>query len=251
MSQPVVVLDPGHGGRQPGAVANGIQEKEVNLQLALLAAKKLEEQGSIEVHLTREEDKYVSLGSRVEKARNRGADLFLSLHANAGGGEGFESFIYRGLSSDAPEKEKQRLIHASIMKELSPYEVVDRGRKKANFFVLKNSQVPAVLIESLFLDDPREAELWKSTAFVESLAQGVVKGINKALLEGGEQQSEKSMSGEGGAEGKTPSKDPTGDRILYCIQVGAFSQKERARRRLQEAYRAGFADAFIFEKEIP
>ena len=89
---PVVVLDPGHGGEQPGAVAHGIQEKEVNLQLALKVAPSLKEAG-MKVILTREEDVEVSLARRVEITREARADLVLSLHANAGGGEGPPQYI--------------------------------------------------------------------------------------------------------------------------------------------------------------
>ena len=141
MSKPVVVLDPGHGGYDPGAVACGLKEKDLNLVLALKVAGKL---GGMKVLLTRERDTYVSLADRVALSRRAEPDLFLSLHANAGGGRGFESFIYSGLGIKDPAVAMQKALHGEVMGALNRWEITDRGLKRAAFYVLRQNPCPAV-----------------------------------------------------------------------------------------------------------
>jgi len=182
MSKPVVVFDPGHGGKDPGACHYDLQEKDLNLALALETAERLSD---IEVHLTRDRDIYLSLADRVAFSREVEPDFFLSLHANAGGGRGFESFIYSGLKAGHPVEAMQEALHEEIMAVLKKRQIVDRGLKEAAFYVLKYNPHPAVLIESLFLDNEREAGIWKEPAFVGDLAGGVAAGIRAALAAGG------------------------------------------------------------------
>lgn len=85
ITRPLVVIDPGHGGHDPGASAHGMQEKRVVLGLALALRDRLLEQGGIRVALTRDDDRYLALQERVEIARSLGADLFLSIHADSAG----------------------------------------------------------------------------------------------------------------------------------------------------------------------
>ncbi len=240
MSKPVVVLDPGHGGYDPGAVAYGLEEKDLNLKLALKVANRL---GDVKVLLTRESDIFVSLADRVALGRRAGADLFLSLHANAGGGKGFESFIYRGLSDQDPAAGMQRTVHRQVMDSIKGWEIVDRGMKRAAFYVLKHNPNPAVLIESLFLDNIREASIWREAFFVEALASGVVRGVQAAL---NLKVDAKKKIG----PAPLPKAQAEADRSLYTVQVGAFAYIENARQRLTEAQEAGFEDAYIYQKRL-
>jgi N-acetylmuramoyl-L-alanine amidase len=230
MSKPVVVLDPGHGGYDPGAVACGLKEKDLNLVLALKVAQRLE---GVKVLLTRERDIYVSLADRVALSRRAEPDLFLSLHANAGGGRGFESFIYSGLGAKDPALQMQKALHGEVMGALNRWEIPDRGLKRAAFYVLRQNPNPAVLIESLFIDNAREAGIWREPPFVEALAGGVARGVQAAL----------GLSG-AGLSGRA---DAAVDQ-LYLVQAGAFSFIENARQRLAEVQQAGFNDAFITQK---
>ncbi|MDY6826538.1 MAG: N-acetylmuramoyl-L-alanine amidase [Bacillota bacterium] len=227
-----VVLDPGHGGRDPGASQYGLQEKDLNLALALEVAERLD---GMEALLTRDCDIYLSLADRVEFSREVAPDLFLSLHVNAGGGHGFESFIYSGLQAGNPVEAMQEALHEEIMAMLSRRQIVDRGMKEAAFYVLKYNLCPAVLIESLFLDNEREARLWKDPAFVGELAGGVAAGIRAALAAAGDSSEAAPVIGP--------------DTTLYTVQVGAFIGYDNARQRLAEAREAGFKDAFIYRKQ--
>jgi N-acetylmuramoyl-L-alanine amidase len=241
MNKPVVVLDPGHGGYDSGAAYNGLKEKDLNLALALKIASKL---GGIKTLLTRERDTYVSLADRVALSKRAEADLFLSLHANAGGGKGFESFVYSGLGAKDPAVAMQKAIHQAAVTALGRWEIVDRGLKKAGFYVLKSNPRPAILIESLFLDNIREARIWREPLFGETLADALVEGIRAALS----------------LTGKEIPLLPAGDRhvyndnlltreSIYTVQVGAFAMLENARQRLAEAQAAGFDDAYIYQKQ--
>ncbi len=236
----VVVLDPGHGGYDPGAVAYGLEEKDLNLMLALKIADRLSD---VKVLLTRESDIFVSLADRVALSRRAGADLFLSLHANAGGGRGFESFIYRGLSDRDSAAGMQKAVHGQVMDSISSWQIVDRGMKRAAFYVLKHNPNPAVLIESLFLDNIREASIWREAAFVENLADGAVRGIKSAL---GLKIETRKKTG----PAPLPEAQTEAGRSLYTVQVGAFAYIENARQRLTEAQEAGFEDAYIYQKQL-
>lgn len=241
MNKPVVVLDPGHWGYDPGASSNGLKEKELNLALALKVAERLD---GIKVLLTRERDIYVSLTDRVALSRRAEPDLFLSLHANAGGGRGFESFINSSLGAKDPAVVMQKVVHGQVMEALVRWEIVDRGLKKAAFYVLRHNPHPAVLIESLFIDNEREAGIWRDPTFVETLAAGVARGVQVALGLG----SQKSVVGGGVVNSSSNEKNPVEKRSLYSVQVGAFAYLENARQRLTEAQQAGFNDACIYQK---
>ena len=266
MSKPVVLLDPGHGGYDPGASYNGLKEKDLNLALALKVADRLD---GVKVLMTRERDTYVSLADRVTMSRRAEPDLFLSLHANAGGGRGFESFIYSGLGAKDPAVGIQKAVHKEIMASLARWEIVDRGLKRASFYVLKYNPVPAVLIESLFIDNVREAGIWREPIFGETLAAGVARGVKEALVKqgytdpaasflpssggitvegrGAVTEGSAGVAGEGNCTGGGTPADP---QILYTVQVGAFAYIENARQRLSEARAAGFNDAYIYQKQV-
>jgi N-acetylmuramoyl-L-alanine amidase len=243
ISKPVVVLDPGHGGYDPGAVAFGLKEKDLNLVLALKIAEKLE---GVKVLLTRERDIYVSLADRVALSRRAEPDLFLSLHANAGGGRGFESFIYSGLGAKDPAVAVQKALHGEVMGALNRWEITDRGMKRAAFYVLRQNPNPAVLIESLFLDNAREAEIWREAFFVEALASGVARGVQAALGLSGAVRDDNRFGSEAVATAGKQVSGPVDQ--LFMVQVGAFSFIENARQRLAEVQKAGFSDAFITQK---
>lgn len=173
-----VMLDPGHGGKDPGAVANGLQEKN----LVLTIAKRIKdilmsEYEGVEVRLTREADVFLKLADRAKLANDWGAELFLSIHINTGGGTGFESYIHQ--SKSTPSMAVQNHVHAEIMKHMVG--VTDRGKKSANYAVLRLTKMPALLTEVLFIDRATDATMLKNSAFLEQVALGHAIGVAKAL----------------------------------------------------------------------
>jgi len=172
-----LMLDPGHGGHDPGAVAHGLREKDLTLDIAQRIRHMLEaEYEGVEVRLTRESDTDVSLSQRARMANQWGADFFLSIHVNAGGGTGWES--YRFPSVPARTVTYQDIIHAEVIREV---QVTDRGKKTANFVVLRETAMPALLTENLFIDNAQDAARLKDAAFREKLARGHVAGLAKAF----------------------------------------------------------------------
>lgn len=153
-------LDPGHGGTDPGAVGNGLQEKNVTLQIATRIRDILTaEYSNVSILMSRTGDQTVSLTERTDAANAWGANYFLSIHINAGGGTGFESYIYPNVG--APTTTYQRVIHQEVVKV---NELTDRGMKQADLHVLRESAMPALLTENGFIDNASDAAKMKSSA---------------------------------------------------------------------------------------
>lgn len=175
----VIVIDPGHGGTDPGAQGNGLIEKVWNLEVAKILKEKLEEVG-LTVILTRADDTYLSLARRAEIANQNGADLFISIHFNAGGGFGWEDFIFNGKIQPATQS-FQNDIHNAILPLLSQYDLNNRGKKRANFGVLRMTEMPAVLIEGAFADNAKDAQVLKNSQFKEDLATALTNAVQTHL----------------------------------------------------------------------
>lgn len=171
----LIILDPGHGGFDPGAIGpSGLEEKDVNLAITLLAAEILQREG-YNVMLTRKDDRFISLKERVEMANRMEALLFVSIHANSANttySEGIETFI-------APNKvaSSQLLANAlqrNLLKELKRN---DRGIKQEDFYVIKYTDMPAALVEVAFISNPHEESLLSSNLFREKAARAIAQGI--------------------------------------------------------------------------
>lgn len=170
-----IFIDPGHGGTDSGAVGNGLQEKALTLTIATkVRSILLAEYQNVSVLMSRTGDETVTLTQRTDAANAWGADYFLSIHINAGGGTGYEDFIYPG--SAAPTTTYQTNIHTEVMKMNS---MIDRGRKQANFHVLRESDMPAILTENGFIDTAADAALLASSVHLDAVARGHVNGLVK------------------------------------------------------------------------
>lgn len=178
----IVVIDAGHGGHDPGATANGIKEKDIVLDIAKRLQTKLNSYNGVKVIMTRTTDKFLTLTQRTNIANNANADVFVSIHINAGGGVGFESYIYNGNVSSNTHT-LQNDIHNEIMIQVGGR---DRGKKRDNFAVVRQTSMPAVLTENLFIDNASDANKLKSSSYLDKFATGHEKGIAKFLgLKGG------------------------------------------------------------------
>ncbi|MDM8101709.1 N-acetylmuramoyl-L-alanine amidase [Oceanobacillus oncorhynchi] len=175
-----IYIDPGHGGADPGASANGLQEKDVTLDIALRTRDILNEQySSHTIKLSRTSDVTKSLDARTNEANNWGANFFVSIHINAGNSTGYESFTWNGSYEN---KERTNAIRNTIHNEtVEQTGFTDRGKKEANLHVLRESSAPAILTENGFIDNAADADKLKSAASIEKIAQGHADGIAKAL----------------------------------------------------------------------
>lgn len=172
-----IFIDPGHGGSDTGALGSGLQEKNLTLEIAAkVRSILLAEYDNVSVLMSRMKDETVTLTQRTNAANAWGADYFLSIHINSGGGTGYEDYIYSG--SSAPTTTYQTNIHNEIMKLIK---ITDRGRKSANFHVLRESNMPAILTENGFIDTSSDALLLKSDAHIEKVARGHVNGLVKSF----------------------------------------------------------------------
>lgn len=224
----ILVLDPGHGGTDPGAVGNGLLEKVLTLDISNRIKNYLEMYyEGVTIYLTRTTDKTMSLSERTNFANAKGADYLASIHINAFNGEanGYEDYIYNGGVSSTTVK-GQDLIHAEIKEAISAYNVFDRGQKEANFHMLRESNMPAILTENLFIDSAKDSALLKNSAFLSALAKGHGEGIARLLALPKKVVASTSSS--------------AGDDELYRVQVGAYSDYNNAKKQLDKLEKAGF-----------
>lgn len=175
-----VLIDPGHGGTDPGAVGYGLQEKDITLSISLMLRDILQkEYNKCDIKLSRTTDVSLSLKERTDMANKWGANYLISIHVNAGGGTGFESFTYNGKYSQKQRtSELGKMIHEQIIQETL---WSDRGRKEANFHMLRASNMSALLTENGFIDHEKDANLLKNNAFLWKIAKGHVKGLAHAF----------------------------------------------------------------------
>jgi N-acetylmuramoyl-L-alanine amidase len=174
-------LDPGHGGSDSGATGNGLQEKNITLDIALRIRDLLEKDyEDVAIRMSRTTDTTKTLSERTSDANAWGADYFLSIHVNAfnGSAQGYEDFIHDSLSDSSQTAQYRNIMHEEIMKVNN---LVDRGKKKANFHVLRETAMSALLTENGFIDHVGDAEKLKSPSWRQAVAQGHVNGLARAF----------------------------------------------------------------------
>lgn len=180
MNRLLIAIDAGHGGKDPGATANGLLEKEITLQLTLKTGLYLRAHYACEVMYTRNRDVFLTLSERVTMANRAKADLFLSFHINSFNkvAKGFESYRYPGTTGKTLELQRQ--VHGEVMEVLKNYKISDRGMKQGNFAVVRDTIMPALLTETLFISNPTEAQFLRSEEFLDRVAQAHAVGLAKA-----------------------------------------------------------------------
>lgn len=176
-SQYIVYIDPGHGGYDPGAQGNGVVEKDIVLNLGLRLKEKLEANG-IKVIMSRTSDVYVSLEDRSKGANNANPDAFISIHINSAGAtsaKGIETYYYKGIDKPLAESVQNKLI--------SYTGATNRGVKWEEFYVVKNTTMPASLVEIGFLSNVSEANNLKNWSYQEKLVNAMLDGVLNYLYD--------------------------------------------------------------------
>lgn len=211
-----IVLDPGHGGKDPGAVGkNGLKEKDVTLKLARMLKEKLTTDAGARIILTRDSDVFIPLEERTAIANSQDADLFVSIHINASprrAATGIETYIL-SLSNNEEARRVAARENATSTRSVSDLEFIlndliktaktndsarlatvvqdnlvsglkkkfDRirsnGVKGAPFYVLVGTKMPAVLVEVSFISNPGEEERLKDEAYLREVVEGIAAGI--------------------------------------------------------------------------
>lgn len=176
----LIAIDPGHGGKDPGAAANGILEKDLTLELAFKTGTYLRTNYDCDVMYTRNKDVFLELSERATIANRAKADLFCSFHINSfnSSSQGFETYRYPGTTGQTIAL--QKAVHEEVMDVLQSYNIIDRGMKQKNLAVVRETRMPAVLTETLFISNPDEAKLLQSESFLNQIAEAHARGLAKA-----------------------------------------------------------------------
>ena len=182
----LVVLDPGHGGGDTGARGTELDEKDVNLDIALKAGAILAKQG-IDVEYTRKTDVTVGLEERSLIANDLNAELFVSIHNNSDTpnvGHGTETYFYAPLSTPElyMQRDERQLLAQKLQQQLiSKLQRTDRGVKEKNLAVLRNTTMPSALVEVMFINCPDEQALLKQEKYKNLAAEAIAQGIMNYL----------------------------------------------------------------------
>lgn len=226
-----VAIDAGHGGKDPGAVANGIRECDIVLDVAHRVAKYIDKHyPDIKPKLTRMDNSFVELKNRTDNANAWGCDAFVSIHINAAGAtsaNGYESFIYKTRPADSSKLQKK------LDRQLSPLWVgkdrADRGAKAKNFHVLRETDHAACLVELGFITNDKDAELLKDSNFLQENAEAIADGL--ADYFGVKKQSNHCDTGK--------SKNSLYAVIIDGEQKGAYNKTENVIRAVESAVKEG------------
>lgn len=213
-----IVIDPGHGGKDPGAIGkSGIMEKDIVLDISRHLRNLIQSKLSSEVVMTRDRDVYVPLEKRTVIANAQKADLFISIHANSSTqakANGLEVYLL-GQSSDKKAmrtaarenstsemamsdletilndllisnkvNESLEFAHMtknSLVNKLSDYKIKDKGVKRAPFYVLMNAAMPSILVEVSFISNPKEEKLLQNSKYRRKIAEAIFKGIENYI----------------------------------------------------------------------
>ncbi|MBN2298318.1 MAG: N-acetylmuramoyl-L-alanine amidase [Deltaproteobacteria bacterium] len=215
-----IVIDPGHGGKDPGALSpSGIKEKDITLTIGKLLAKRLRQEG-FEVYLTRETDKFLTLEERTTFANRKKADLFISLHVNSNvdrSVRGIETY-FLNLTTDASAIEVAARENATTSKSISDLQLIindlmlnskinesskfadsvhkyvmssaknvgyrgkDLGVRQAPFYVLLGAQMPSILAEMGFITNSTDCSLLRKKSYQNTIIDGIAKGINNYIM---------------------------------------------------------------------
>lgn len=176
ISELMVIIDPGHGAHDPGAIGFGLKEKDVVLDVSL-RTKKYFQQTALPVKLTRETDVFVTLQNRVSFARAYKGDIFISVHANAtnGSANGTETFYYSAATN--PKIAESKALTTYIHKRMiEAWNLTDRNVKKGNLHVLRENTMPATLVEMGFIDNKKDNAYLASPERREQMARAIFLG---------------------------------------------------------------------------
>lgn len=212
-----IVIDPGHGGKDPGAVYNGLKEKDIVLEISKYLYDYLKADPDLNIHLTRNKDIFIPLEERTAIANKLRADIFVSIHANAAknkAASGLETFVFNvtndraalevaALENQATTKSISDLqgilkdilkyskleesvslagsVQSCLVKNVNASKKQNLGVKQAPFYVLVGATMPAILVETGFLSNNEDAAKLKSSAYRKKVAKGIYDGIKEYI----------------------------------------------------------------------
>lgn len=253
-----VIIDAGHGGDEPGAMFNGRREKDDALRLALAVGQILENNG-VDVVYTRTTDVFDTPLEKAQIANQSGADYFVSIHRNAmpvpGTGSGATTLVYQneGVPAMLAEKIQRNLVKTGFN---------DLGiQERPGLIVLRRTQMPAVLVEAGFIDNPKDNQFFDDN--FQAIAQAIADGILETFREQEEQRPEYYQVQVGAFRNRMPAERLVGelqakglpafmvyDDGLYKVRVGAFLNLDYAARMERTLRNLGYPTVVVREKGI-
>lgn len=224
-----VFLGVGHGGIDSGAVANGLKEKDLNLQIALETQKVLVRHG-VTVQMSRTKDENDALTEEIKECNAFNPDLAVDIHINAGGGDGAEAFYHYGGGTS-------KTLAENILAEVVAIGQNSRGakiRKNANgrdyYGFIRETKAPATIVECAFIDNKTDIAIIDTLAEQKAMGVAIAKGILKTL-------------GIAYVEEKPVETNTSGK--LYRVQVGAFKEKKNAENLKNELIEKGYSAIIV------
>jgi len=240
-----VLLDPGHGGTDGGAGTAPYLEKTRNLELALKVRDYLLSTFVVNVIMTRTTDKTVSLSARTNLANQQHVDYFLSIHHNSGApsARGYEDFTYINVNDTSTSDRIRAAIHTEVVNRiLNKYGLPNRGKKKANFHVVRESTMPSALLEIGFVTNTSDQHLIANPAFYNDVAVAIGEGVGKGL------NLTRKKNPVVTPAPSTPAISPT--RSFYRVQVGAYKERANALAMQTRLKSAGFPTILSSSNDI-
>lgn len=224
-----VYIGIGHGGSDPGAVANGFRESDLNLAVGKACYNYLKARG-VEVKISRTTDKAYELEDRIKAANKFKADLALDIHHNAGGGDGAE--VYHTKNGG-----KGKALAENILAEMKKIGQNSRGTKtrlnasgKDYFGFIRQTDMPSVLVECAFVDNKTDVKVVDTAAEQKKMGDAIAKGVLKTL----------GIADKVIEEEKTTTTDK-----VYRVQVGSFKSKKNAEAMQKKLKKAGFDSVIV------
>ncbi len=219
-----VFVGVGHGGADPGAVANDLEEKTLNLQIAHACCGELERHG-VSVRMSRTKDENDPVSEEIKECNDYNPDLALDIHINAGGGDGAEIYYHHNGGQG-------KVLAQNILNELVGIGQNSRGLKtktntagKDYYAFIRETKAPAIIIECAFVDNKYDVQIIDTEAEQKAMGIAIARGVLTTL----------GIS--------TIGREP-----LYRVQVGAYSKKENAEKMRDKLVAAGY-QAIITKEE--
>jgi N-acetylmuramoyl-L-alanine amidase len=232
-----IMVDAGHGYETAGKrTVDGMKEYEFNRAVANEIKKLLDVYENVTVQFSHSDKEDIPLSERTSKANQASIDLFVSIHANAHGNgrewtsaEGVETYVY--LSKPKAAYELAKIVQANLVHDTSRK---DRGVRTANFQVLKDTSMTAILCECGFMTNRVEANLLRTNSYRSACAKAIVNGIASYYT----------------LKKKAQINNPTPTKVIFRVQLGAFQEKENADKLLEDLKRKGYEAMIITNEKL-
>jgi N-acetylmuramoyl-L-alanine amidase len=225
-----VFIGVGHGGSDPGAVANGIKEKDANLTIALACGEELTRHG-VTVAMSRTKDENDGLSEEIRECNAFNPDYAVEIHNNAGGGDGAE--VYHSINGGKGKALAQNILEA--VKAAGQNSRGTKTRKSSNggdyYGWIRNTKAPAVIVECAFLDNKKDVQIIDTAAEQKAMGVAIAKGVLNTLGIA--------------AKPAEPAKPAENPKTIYRVQVGAFNVKRNAERLRDELKGRGYAAIIV------